>query len=126
MSLRSVRTSRVTAPRRGFFFSGSRGSCGSRSYADEVLPGEVRLRCALDGGSQIIVFDACNRSAQLGGERSGRGYFAKRSAFGRTLGDIERSNTETKRVDGVTAGLEARDELGREHRELVRPHTRGD
>jgi hypothetical protein len=91
-----------------------------------VLPGEVRARRAGDDGAEIGVADRRDRGEQLGAQRDGWRDHARGAPLRRSLGQVERTDAETKAVDGVTPHAEAGDQLRREHLELVRPGARRD
>ena len=63
---------------------------------DEVLPGEVRARRALDHGAQIGIGYERDRRLQLGAQRDGRRDDARGATLGRPLRKVERTDPETR------------------------------
>jgi len=88
------------------------------------LPREVRARGALDDGAEALVRDLRDRRAQIRTEGRRRRDLAVGAALRRPIGGVELADAEAERVDGEPAHAQARDDLRRQHLELVGPNAR--
>lgn len=90
------------------------------------MPREVRAGSLLDRLAQLVILYLRQGFPELGGKRRRWRDLAVRAPLRRAIDVIRRPYAEAELVDREAALFEAKDELRREHLELVRPNARGD